>query len=153
MLPIDSFNPRNLWPVLPLLTRLYILILFFTSVYVIVSLTQVLLGLRFLKRPSRVSSQEAIRPTLASLQARLANLRQLFFFSCLLFGFCLLLQIPIAFGVLFDSNRPLLSIIFMEMGTYIAYATDVLLLFLLLHLAQWFVSARVGSFARSQQLF
>jgi hypothetical protein len=152
MLPIDNLNPRNLWPVLPELTRLYILVLFLVSVYITASLMEVLLRLRSLKRRSRERSQEAVRPTLASLQARLASLRQVLFSLCLLFGLCFLLQIPAAFNVIGDSNVPALTIIFMQLNAYISYATDVLLVFVVLHLAQWLVWAHVQSFAKSERL-
>jgi hypothetical protein len=149
MLPLDSYNPRSLWVVLPPLTKLYILAFFFASVYIIFSLALVLFGLRSLKRRSRDTSHEVLRPTFVLLQARLVNLRQALFFLCLLFGLCFFLQLPAAFNVLGDSNVPALSIIFMQLGSYIAYATDVLLVFVLLHSAQWFVWVRLQSFATS----
>ena len=152
MLHLDSLNPRNFWPLLPSLARLYFFILSVTCVYILISLTRVLLGLHSLKRPSPGLTQEATRLTLAALQARLANSRQLFFLSCLLFGFCFLLDLPSAFIVLVNSKVSTLNIIFMQLNALIACATDIFAFFLLVHAAQWVVSARLESFARSRKL-
>ncbi len=137
---------------LPEIPRLYSLVLFLGSIYIIVSLVQALLALRSLRQRLLNGPEESARSTLASLQARLASLRQMYFLLCLIFGLCFLLQLPAAFRVFGLSNVPVLDVIFMQLGTYISYATDVLLVFVLLHLAQWFVWARVHSFAKSEQL-
>jgi hypothetical protein len=126
---------------------------FATSIYIIISLTQMLFVLRAFGRSSQEGSPEGIRPALAALQKRLANIRQILLFTILLFVLCFLLQIPAAFIVLSDSKVPVLSIIFMQLGTYIGYATDIILVFLLLHSLQWFVSVRVQSIAHGQYLY
>jgi hypothetical protein len=152
MLTLESLNPRNLWPVLPHLTRLFILFLCVTSVYALIVLAHILFRLRSLKWPRSAETAKDLRSPLAAMNDRLNNLRQLLVFAFYLFSLCFLLQIPAAFSVLVDSNVPTLSIIFTQLGTYIAYATDVFFVFLLLHSLQWFVSSRVKALAGRREL-
>ena len=83
--------------------------------------------------------------SLAVLRTQAANLSQLLHFTFLLFGLCFLIQIPVAFMILDDSGRSVLSSIFRNLAVYIAYAADVFFVMLLLRSVQWFVSSRINA--------
>jgi hypothetical protein len=143
-----NLNLRDLWPKLSSIARIYLVILSFISVWTFISLQQHLLKLRSLKRSLADLSVESIHSTLAAMQDRLSTLRRLFSFAFLLFGFCFVLQVSQAFIVFGDASAPPIAIILRQLDTCLAYAADVLLVFLLLYSLQWFVSARLEAFAR-----
>jgi hypothetical protein len=134
-----------------LLSKLYLLFLCAVSIYTLISLVRVLFRLRSLKRlASAESPAVGARLTLATLQHRTTNLRQLLLFAFYLFGFFFFLQIPTAFIVLGDSKSLPFSLFFTQLAAFFEYAADVFLLFLLLHTLQWFVTNCLQAFTRQQ---
>jgi len=146
-------NPSHFWPEIPLLSKLFLLFLCAVSVYVLISLVRVLFRLLSLKHLYPLQPLPPVpRLQLTALQHRMSNLRQLLWFAFWLFTVCFLGQIPAAFNVIGDSRVPIVNIILLQLATFIEYATDVFLLFLLLHTLQRIVSARVLAFIRRQGL-
>jgi hypothetical protein len=142
-----SFNLKVLWPMLPTLARIYIFFICVASVYILISLTRIALKLRLLKRSALANnSEKPIRQALAGMQTRLAGLRQFLFFSLLLFGVCFLFLLTTAFITADHSNLPP----FWQLVVCAGYGTDVLSVFLLLHLIQWFVASCVQAYALKQ---
>jgi hypothetical protein len=129
----SNLNILLFWRELPLLLRLFALFLWVVSVYTLVLLSTVLWRLR-----SSVTPQQSV-----GFQNRVAGVRQLLLFTAYLFGCSWFFQIPGAFVIIGDSGRSGFSIIIEQLGVYFSYAADVFLVLLLLHSAQWFVSAHL----------
>jgi len=104
----------------------------------------------FVQEAARDQKCQAITTPLAILGKRLWNLRQLHLFALYLFGFCIVVQIPNVFRVGGDSKGYPFHAITSEL-TFLFYCDAIIfLVFTLLHTVQWFVSARVDSFASMQ---
>jgi len=145
MFDLKSFDPLSFWMFLPPLTRLYLLFLCLVCVFSLYKSLRILFRLHSIKG-ERGAEQYRITPrSLAIIRAEASNLSQLLHFTFLLFGLCFLIQIPAAFMILDDSNRPVLSSIFSNLAVYIAYAADVFFVLLVLRAVQWFVSFRVSA--------
>jgi len=78
-----------------------------------------------------------------SLQNKSENLHRLTFFSSLLFGMVFFLQFPAVFRGYGDSNETGLTVIVDGLLTYSDFAACVFLVLLILHVAEWIVSARL----------
>src|SRR5580765_5423971 len=119
MFDLKSFDPLSFWMFLPPLTRLYLLFLCLVCVFRLYTSLRILFRLHSIKG-ERGAEQYRITPrSLAIIRAEASNLSQLLHFTFLLFGLCFLIQIPAAFMILDDSNRPVLSSIFSNLAVYI----------------------------------
>jgi hypothetical protein len=87
---------------LPPLTRLYLLFLCLVCTFSLYKSSRILLRLRSIKRGHGAEEHHITLRSLAVLHTEAANLSQLLHFTFLLFGLCLLLQIPAAFMLLED---------------------------------------------------
>jgi hypothetical protein len=122
-----------------------VLFLCVVCVYFGYSSASTLFRLRALKKEVSRRAREKTAQSLAVLHHRAANLSQLLSLSSIAFALCLTVQIPAAFNVLGNSRAPMISIIWRQIGVYIVYAADVLLVLLILRLVQWFVASRVSA--------
>ena len=129
------------WRELSLLARFFLLVLAFTSIYVVISAWIVLRRVRSLMSRQAEDVSTRRRSTLA-LQARCANMGQLlastFYFFGVLFFF--LLWEPTWLVANKIQAGTLMAEIFLH---DFAYAADVFFAFFVLSLIQWFASARV----------
>ncbi len=110
----------------------------------------VFLLLRSLKKKSTSESASLTRFSLGILQKRLSNLRQLHLFTFYLCWFCLAINVPRAFDVLGLYKTPPIVPILHNLAFLFYSYTPIYLGFLVLHIVQWVVSARVDSFACRQ---
>jgi hypothetical protein len=138
----EPLDPRIFWPILPLLSKLYILFLCIVTIYTLYFLTRILLRLYALKKLCYSSEPHSELRALAALRRIDTNIHQLILFTFFLFGVIFFLQIPAAF-ILGDSEAFPLSGILQDLFIYFAFAVEVFFVFLFLHSAHWFVSARL----------
>jgi hypothetical protein len=141
----EVLDPRFFWPMLPLLSKLYILFLCVVSIYVLFSELRILLRLRAVRKLGSSNDPHSALNALAALRRADTNIHELIVFTFFLFGLIFVLQIPAAFMTLDNSRTPGWVLIFKNLATYYAFAADVFFALLLLHSAQWFVSARLNS--------
>jgi hypothetical protein len=103
--------------------------------------------LRFLKSQRPVEEDSSLQHSLAMLQARSTNVRQLVGATFYLFGFVFFLALPLATRILDDSKTPLGILILNNFLMYFAFAANVFFVFLVLHSVQWLVCGRVHAYA------
>jgi hypothetical protein len=138
------------WQSLSPINKTFFLLFCGVSIYTISLSVHVLLVLHSFKKQRVTKNANPSRPPLAILGKRLWNLRQLHLFALYLFGFCIVVQIPNVFRVGGDSKGYPFHAITSEL-TFLFYCDAIIfLVFTLLHTVQWFVSARVDSFASMQ---
>lgn len=147
-MPNLSYALWSIWIELPLLHKLFFLVLFVVGAYSLFSATRVLWRLRTLMASGHSKDVTAIQNEVAGLSARSANMRHLITAAFYLFG------IVFFWGLRFtlwtpDSKTPVGILILENFFLYFAFAANAFFVFLILHLVQWFVSARLQSSARS----
>jgi hypothetical protein len=135
-----------IWRELPILARLFVLVLASVCGYVVVSGSLTLLRVRSLINehlPEGLSHQRSIQ----ALRTRSSNTRQLIGAAFYLFGLVFFLSLPGATDTFGDSQISVGTLILRNFAMYSAYAANVFFVFLMLQLVQWFVSARVRACA------
>jgi hypothetical protein len=110
------------------------------------SASVIMVRVRSLINQRQVEDTSLLRHSLAALQARIANMRQLIGATFYLFGLIYFLMLPLATRIL-DSRIPLELLILDNFLMYFAFAANVFFVFLVLHSVQWFVSSRVNAYA------
>ena len=130
----------SVWVYIPALPRLSFMIVVFVGVYVVFSSITILLRL------STTTSPEA----LSALREKSDYLKQPITAAFYFFGFVFCFTLPFAFDDIRDSRKPGLLAISENLSAYFILAANVFVVFLVLHLIQWFVSSRVRSSARRQ---
>jgi hypothetical protein len=146
-MPNLSYALWSIWIELPLLHRLFFLVLFVVLVYSLFSATKVLWRVRSLTASGHSKDVTAMQKEVAALSGRSANTRHLITASFYLFG------IVFFWGLRFtlatpDSKIPVGILILENFFLYFAFAANAFFVFLILHLVQWFVSARLQACAR-----
>jgi hypothetical protein len=141
-----SYSPHLIWSMwrdLPILYRLFFLILSVVSIYTLFAASVV--AVRLLSLRSRPESADALflGQSLAALRARCENMRQLISGTFYLFGFIFFLRLPFAFNTFGDSNIPGGTLILRNLVVYFAFAANVYFVFLVLHSVQWSVARLV----------
>jgi len=139
----EPLDPRIFWPILPLLSNLYILSLCIVIIYTLYSLSRILFQLYALKKLCASNEPHSVLKTLAGLRGTATNIHQLILFTFFLFGLIFFLQIPAAFMIFGDYKAPPLGGIIQDLSIYFAIAAEVFFVLLLLYSAHWFVSARL----------
>jgi hypothetical protein len=140
-----DWDPRSLWPMLPLQTRLYLLCLLAAAIHSGISVSQTFVRLRKLQNGTPESEAESSYRCLA---ARLRTLRQLHFLLLLLFGLFLADETSRTIRSYTDSLMSLETPSFAKLSDpLLAFAFLVLFVVAFLHCLQWFVSSRLESFA------
>jgi hypothetical protein len=129
----------GMWPYLPPLARLFLILFFLLAVYTAYVASIVLVRLRSLRT---VQNDDSFRKCLAVLSHRAANLRQTIVAMSYLFGLTFFLLIQTAFWTP-DNNRPVGLMVLENFKFDFRFAADVFLVFLALHGVQWFVSSRI----------
>lgn len=148
---IVFYSHYTLWSILKSLSTLqllFCLILCLVSVYSLSSATVIIVRLRSLANRCQIEDIPSLQRSLAVLSVRSTNLHQLIGATFYLFGFIFFLTLPFAFITLADTSTPGWMYILENLGFNFAFAASVFLVFLVLHLVQWFVSARVRASAR-----
>src|SRR6266481_2658729 len=123
--------------------KLYALYLAVVAIYTIVSLSRTLFRLGFLGKQTATEDQANRSHSLALLQSKSDNLRQLTLFSTLLFGLVFFLQIRANFVSPSDSSLTGWAFIDHSLASYFDFAACVFLVLIILHVSEWIVSAHL----------
>lgn len=147
-MPNLSYTLWSIWIELPLLHKLFFLLLFIVGVYSLFSAMKVLARVRSLMASGHSKDVTALQKEVAALSARSANMRHLITASFYLFG------IVFFWGLRFtlwtpDSKTPVGIVVLENFFLYFAFAANAFFVFLILHLVQWVTSARLKACARS----
>lgn len=145
-MPLTSNPPFALWSIwryLPLLEKLFCLVLCAVCVYSLFSAIAILGRLRAMMILPQKEDISPIQRSMAALHKRCTNVHQLIRATFYLFGLVLFLGLQGAYFVIGLSKFPVESIIVEKFVLYFAFAANVFLVFLIMHLVQWFVSSHV----------
>jgi len=134
----------SIWRELAYSYRLFIFILGGVSIYSLFLAIRTMLGLRAIR--SLGGDVTTARGSLEALSNRFANVRQAIGATFYLFGFVFFVSLQTAFNVLGLSSRPSMVVTAENFILHFIVAANVFFIFLVLHLIQWFVWCRLGSF-------
>jgi len=139
-----------MWAILPMLSRLYLLGLFFAALYMVFSFARTSIVIRgFRKRPA----DSVLESTARALADRLTNLHRLHYLLLLLFGACFADHLFATIRSLqHDYMNPAAERI-EPFGTACAFAFCVFLVLTLLHAFHWAVSALLSPYTRTRKGF
>ena len=138
-------QPNALWPIwiyLPLLPRLFLLILALVTVYTLASSALIMGRLTSLTRRHRVENLPFSGRPLDALMAWTANLHQLITATFYLFGIVFFFVLRFAKATP-ENNVPVGTLILENFFLYFAFAVNVFFVLLILYSAQWAVSSRI----------
>jgi hypothetical protein len=141
-LPDQPYALWSIWIYLPLLPRLFLLILGAVTVYTIASLAVIMGRLTSFTRTHRIQGLPLSERPMEALLARIANLRQLITAAGYLFGMIFFFVLRFA-QTTTENAVPVGTLILENFFLYFAFATNVFFVFLVLHFAQWAVSSRI----------
>jgi hypothetical protein len=147
-MPNLSYSLWSIWIELPLLHKLFFLVLFLVCVYSLLSATKILMRVSSLMASGNPKYVTTLQNEVAALSARSANMRHLITASFYLFGIVFFWGLRFALWTP-DSNTPVGILVLENFFLYFAFAANAFFVFLILHLVQWFVSARLQACARS----
>jgi hypothetical protein len=145
-MPLTSNAPFALWSIwryLPLFQKLFCEVLCVVCAYSLFSAIVVIGRLRATMSLPQKEDISSIQRSMAALHKRCTNVDQLIRATFYLFGLVLFLGFQNAYFVIGLSKIPTVSIIVENFLLYFAFAANVFLVFLILHLVQWFVSSHV----------
>jgi hypothetical protein len=127
------WDPRSLWSLLSLLSKIYLCFLFVASVVSVATLLRIVL-----------------RPTTPRALSRLTNVRQFHLWLLLFFGVCLTNELFTTFrGVKWLVCTPNADVV-NPVDCISTFFLTVLLTLLLLHSLQWFASYRVEGTSKAR---
>src|SRR5579859_7206330 len=138
-----ALDLRGFWSEQLPFCKLYALYLGSVTIYTLFSLSRILVRVSSFKKQTAAEDQANRSQLLALMPNKSDNLRQLTVFSTLLFGLDFFLQIRANFVSLSDSNLTGWAFIYQSLGTYFDFAACVFLVLLILHVAEWIVSAHL----------
>ncbi len=142
-LTTESPNLRAFWLELLPLCKLYALYLGGVAIYTLFSLSRILISLRSFKNQAATNDHKNSDRLLALMRNKSDNLSQLTFLSTLLFALAFFLQMPANFRSLVDSSLTGWDFIFHGLAIYFDFAVGVFLVLIILHIADWIVSAHL----------
>jgi hypothetical protein len=150
LMSITDLDCRAIWMSLSLINKSFVLFFCGVSLYTFSSSLHALIVLYSAKRQSSKEITSDADSPVGILLHRFMNLRQLHVFTLYLFGFCIAIQVPSVFHSIDNSIQYPLRAITAGLTDLFYCDAAVFLGFVLLHSAQWIVTARLGSFARHQ---
>jgi hypothetical protein len=136
----------SIWKELSTLQRLFVLTLGVVSVYCLASAFITTVRLRSTRNLDPRSSLTKNR-SLTVLKNHCANVQQVITAAFYLFGFVLFFGMQNVSRTLGDGPVPIGMEVLGNFTLQCAFATNVFLVFLVLHVIRWFVCCRVNSFA------
>ena len=139
-----KFSLWVMWTQLGYLDRAFWLIVSVVGVYTLGYGGMVLFRLRSINRRDDDKNASSLRRSLAAYQDRLRNVRQLIAFMLYLLGFVFFLQLP---SDLY-RNSPHMVAILGALFINCTFAAYIFFVLLIVHSAQWFVSARIHATLR-----
>jgi hypothetical protein len=143
----SPYAPWSIWLALPMLLKLFFLLLSVVAVYTLFSAFTMMAHLRSLMKQQTTRDILPLEHSLAILRDRSSNLRQLLSLFFYFFGFVFFLKLPLATMVILDSNLPIFFPVLHGFLIYFAFAANVFSVFIVLHCLQWFVSRRINACA------
>ena len=146
-MPLQSYTLWSIWLYLPLLLKLFFLVLALVSFYTLFSAAVTMVRLRSLSDKRHVEDESSLHRSLATLDARSSNLRQLVGATFFLFGFVFFLKLPLIFVTPESRSISVGVLVFDNLQRFFAFAYNAFFVFLVLHCIQWFVSDRVHATA------
>jgi hypothetical protein len=129
------------------LLRLFFLILCVVGVYSLSPQGVIMAGLRAVTSIPPKGNTASTQRAVAALHRRCTNVRHLIGATFYLFGFVLFLGLPWAYMTVDESKTPVGWLILENLVVDFAFACNVFLVFLILHLVHWFVSGRVNAYS------
>jgi len=135
----------SIWPQLAFVYRFYWLLLSLVGVYVLFSTAVIWARLRSRIAHAKGENNSSSRRSVTDLEDRLKNVRQFIGAALIFFWFLFFIQLPHD-SWMTESDR--LSLGMAMLGTLsleLAFGANVFFVLLVLHSAQWFVSARVSA--------
>jgi hypothetical protein len=127
--------------------RVFLLILAVVAIYSLFSATAILVRLRSIITPSQGKDGAALQCSVAALQARCANLRQIILATFYFFGIVFFFGLRSALWTP-DSNSTAVGMLILEnFFLHFAFAANAFFVFLALHSMQWFLSGRLQACA------
>jgi hypothetical protein len=132
----------SIWGELPILPKLFFLALCLVSIYTIFSAVVTMIRLRLLSNQLQAEDGPSLQRSLAALQGRSVNVRQLLGATLYFFWFVFFLTLPLA-TITMGSKISVGILILRNFLMYFSFAANVFFIFLVLHSVQWFVSGRV----------
>ena len=135
----------SIWRELSLLQHLFFLILFAVSIYSLYSVALIMVRIRSIIKCCQIEDASSLQHSLTALHNRSANVRQLIGATFYLFGFIFFQGLPFAFNTLGLSKTPGWVYVLENLRLDFVFAANVFLIFLILHLIQWFVLNRLHS--------
>jgi hypothetical protein len=127
------------------MNHVFFLILLAVSIYCLSSVVIVLVRLRSIGKSSLNEDPISIRRTVAALHNRSANVSHVIGATFYLFGVVFFLSLQAAPRALGHSRNPLEMEVLPTFVVLFAFAANVLLVILVLHLLSWFVRNRLNS--------
>ena len=146
-LPNPDLHVRGLWTEQVPLFKIYACYLSVVSIYTVFSPARTIVRMDSHKKETAPGDHESRRALIVSLQNKSNNLFHLTYLSVLLFGAVCFMQFPATFRNLEDSNLTGWAFISDSLATYSDFAACVFLVLLILHVAEWYVSARLRRLA------
>jgi len=141
-----SYSSHSLWQNLSWSSRFFCLVLFVAGLYTLATAVRATLRLRSMRNENLASAQSS----LTTLQSRMANVRQALGAAFYLFGLVFFLNLPDISNYADNSRTPGWVYIERNFVFLCAFAANAMLVFLILHLTQWFVTRQINS--RSKRL-
>lgn len=143
-----SYRLSDLWTSLGTLSRACCLALLLTSIYSLFSATKAMARLRALRRLNPVQELASIQLTLAGVRELMANVRQANNATFYLFGIVFFSNLETINPFFEHFKTPVDNYTFLNFLLQFSLAKCALVVFLALHLIQWFVVSRVNSCSR-----
>jgi hypothetical protein len=137
----------SIWRYLPFAQKLFFLVLCVVGVYSLFSAIRVMAHLHAMTILPQKEGISSTQRSMAGLHKKCANVHQLIRATFYLFGFVLFLGLQGAYFTIGLSSVPVVAIIVENFVLYFAFAANAFLVFLILHLIEWFVSDRVYAYA------
>ena len=137
---------RMLWAGLTVTAKFYIFCLVVVNGYSAVILLRTTSRFRRLSRDGAASDSPRVRRQLVEMTKGIENLRQLHTLFLFLIGVVVTNEIYAAVRAILDSRMSLSALGFEVFGPVIAFAFCTLVDFVVLHILQWIVAARLQSY-------
>ena len=143
----QSYALWAIWIELPLMHKLFFLILTGVGIYSFFSAVTILMRLRSIMKSWESEDIPHLQVSMASLNARAGNVHQLTRVMFCLFGLVFFLGLRFAFWTPESRTTSVDFLIFENFYFYFAFAANVLFIFLLLLSVEWYVFSRLQSCA------
>jgi hypothetical protein len=145
---MPSYALWSIWHKLPVLHRLFFLVLSVVGFYSLVWAAKILVGARTVTRPGEAKDLALLQDKVAALSARSASVRHLITATFYLFGIVFFWGLRSTLWTP-DSNKFSVGwLVLNNFFLHFAFAANVFVIFFILHSVQWLASARLDAHTR-----